>query len=345
MIRRTMAAVRGTRQRGIALLTALFVVALATIAATAMVTSDVIALHRAEGVIDSERAWWYALGVESWTKAILVQDLKNNKIDALNDIWAQPVAYFPIDNGSIRGHVEDLQGRFNLNALQSNTNNVQPVFQRLLDNIPGIDPVRVQGLGMAIQDWLDVDSERAGLNGFEDSDYLGLDPPYRAANQLISSPSELMAVHGMTLDLFQRLQPYVCALPGVTASKINVNTAPLPVLLAIAQKPDAQTLSDFVKSRVNNPVNQPTDVPGGAFTTSDGGTSSDWFLLQQEVTVGSARVALYSVIKRPSTGGSGGQNGGTNGVTAGAGTSGSNATASNATGNVPVVVAHQTGFY
>jgi general secretion pathway protein K len=337
------------RQRGIALLTALFVVALATIAAVAMESSSAIAVRRTETLRDSERAWWYADGAESWVKSVLEESSKANKgeYDSLADPWAQPVT-LPIDQGAITGQIVDLQGRFNLNNLAgaaaatggtgsgtsavtaatagTTANGQQSLaaqqtlaqFQRLLDNIPGIDPATTQGLGQAIRDWIDSDDERSGPDGAEDGDYLGLDPPYRAANQLMHSVTELMAVRGMTADIYNRLLPYVCALP-VTNAAININTAPLPVLMSLSTDVDGEQMQRLVEDRLKNPLKSTSDalkdykIPSGVKID----VKSSYFEMQGQVVVGSARVALYSVIYRPPS------------------TSGS-------TNAVPVVISHST---
>ncbi len=313
-------------QRGIALLTALFIVALATIAAVALVSSSSIALRRTENLIDSERAWWYADGAESWVKSILVEDTKSKKgnppPDSLGDAWAQPIDFLPIDQGGIRGRVIDLQGLFNLNNLgvtnQAQLANVTQQFQRLLENIKGIDSFTAAGLGEAIHDWIDADDDRIGANGAEDGDYLSLDPPYRAANQPFRSVSELMAVRGMTADLYTKLLPNICAIPlagkatAPTPTPININTAPLPVLMSLSATLDAQKVQAFTEDRIKNPATDTTIIQNwgqtsGAVAPKDVTVSSQYFELQAEVVVGSARVALYSVFLRPP--GSGGTNG------------------------------------
>jgi general secretion pathway protein K len=311
---------RPRRQKGIALLTALFVVALATIAAVALVSSSSIAIRRTENLQDSERAWWYADSAESWVKGILVEDAKENKTDSLADIWAQSVGVLPIEQGAIRGQVIDLQGLFNLNNLgaQDPTPYLQQ-FQRLVENIPDVDAFTAEGLGQAIRDWIDSDDERMGATGAEDGDYLSLDPPYRAANQPFRSVSELMAIRGMTPDIYTKLLPNVCALPNSNSggtlqptsvntlqpTPININTATLPVLMSLAPNVDAQAAQAFTESRVKDPLTDTTQfmqklVP----QTSTGvrpsvGVTSQYFELQAEVVVGSARVALYSVFHRP----------------------------------------------
>jgi hypothetical protein len=47
----------------------------------------------------------------------------------------------------------------------------------------------------------------------EDSAYSDADPPYRTANALITSPSELMAVTGFDRETYAKIAPYVTVLP------------------------------------------------------------------------------------------------------------------------------------
>src|SRR3546814_13490993 len=88
---------------------------LAAIAAAAILSSANLAIHRTQNLQESELAWWYVDGVESWVKTILLRDAEINKYDSLGDIWAMPVDFLPVDEGGLRGGVTDLQGRYNLN--------------------------------------------------------------------------------------------------------------------------------------------------------------------------------------------------------------------------------------
>lgn len=301
------------RERGVALITAVFVVVLASIAATALLYSTQIALRRTENLQDSESAWWYAQGLESWVELLLQREekTKNQAFDGLGDAWAQPVQYLPFDRGGVSGQLEDLQGRFNLNNLAASN----PVdarfyliqFRRLLDNLPGLDTFNTADVGPAIRDWIDADSEPSGPGGAETPDYLSLDPPYRAANQLMVSASELLAVKGMTPQLYDALRPYVCALPQI-GTKINVNTALAPVLASLSPSGENSQLQAFLKARLKRPVESVGAI--GAFGIVPAGVNvgryldvrTDYFLLRAEVHVGSAELALYSVIRRPQSG-------------------------------------------
>jgi len=291
------------KQGGIALVTAIFVVALASIAAVAMFEAANIAVHRSANLVQSEAELWYATGVESWVKGILIQDAKLNKNTVgFNGLWAQPVDFLPIDGGGIRGHMEDLQGRFNLNNLgvgQLNTGNnaaaTGPMIyiqqlDRLLDNLPNFDASKYHGLGYAIRDWIDADDQRSGTDGAEDQDYLSQDPPYRAANQPMRSVSELMLVKGMTKELYAALQPYVTALPvpvtttvtnplaGTgTITPININTAPEPVLLSLAPNiTNKANVEKFIAARKLQPISNVSEISTGdfAFIPAQGSSGS-----------------------------------------------------------------------
>lgn len=317
------------RQRGVALITAIFVVTLATIAAVAMLESSNISVHRSANLVQSETEWWYASGVESWVKGVLMQDAKlsaasGGNVVGLNGLWARPVDYLPIDGGAMRGHIDDLQGRFNLNNLATPStgtanNNAATAptpytqqFENLLDNLPNFDGSKYHGISAAIRDWVDQDSERSGTDGAEDQDYQSQDPPYRAANQGMHSVSELLLVRGVTKELYAALLPYVTVLPWTgTPTALNINTAPEPVLLSLGTNVNRSGIEQFMAQRKLSPAKDASELnsllgtqqPNANATQQPQlGVTSSYFGLQAEVFIGSGRLALYSVILRQGTG-------------------------------------------
>lgn len=298
------------RHRGIALITAMLVVALAAIAATAILSSANLAIHRTATLQDSEKAWWYALGAESLVKSLLERDLDQNRYDALTDLWAKPIDYLPTDEGFMRGEIVDLNGRYNLNNLgvadAAAFQKQVEIFTRLLANLEMTDEFRARAIANAIRDWIDTDNEPSGFDGAEDSEYLDTDPPYRVANRPMVSTSELMAIKGMDRELYQRLRDVVSALPQ-TGVPININTAPMPVLRALARQPGPE-LAAFERSRLEKPAETLQVLESaGVFGAQDApremmAVKSTFFLLRSEAFVGSGRIALYSFIYRPDQG-------------------------------------------
>ncbi len=304
------------RSRGVALITALLVVTLAAAAATALLTSANLSIHRSAALHDSEQGWWVARGVEAWVAGILEADRKDSQFDALTEPWAQPVDNLPVEQGFVRGRVEDLQGRFNLNNLDPRIAGevYQTQFRNLLRGLPDVDvPL---GLDSAVRDWIDADANPGSMNGAEDAEYLNLDPPYRTANRPFTVVSELLAIRGMTAEVYERLRPLVAALPlakgqqAPVATKINVNTAPVALLGALSANTDQARLADFDRHRREDPIEDAAELAAliaEGIWGADVGTAqldyrTQFFQIQGEVFVGSSRVALYSLIHRPDNG-------------------------------------------
>ena len=299
------------RQGGIALITAMLVMALATIAAAAVLGSANAAIRRTATLIDGERAWWYADGVESWVLSILERDRKDNDTDSFEDKWTQKLDYLPVEQGGLSGELEDLQGRFNLNNLAATGANAKVYgqqFQRLFVQA-GLEASQAQPVADAIRDWIDENQTPTGSGG-EDSDYMGLEQPYRAANREMKSPSELLAVKGMSREIYLQLAPLVATLPigaSKAATKVNINTAPQAVLMALSEKPNEQEIVKWLEDRKKEPTKDPSELQKRGALSADAtpdmtSTSTEYFLMKATAFIGSGRVSLYSVVRRPPSG-------------------------------------------
>jgi general secretion pathway protein K len=210
------------RQRGVALLVALLVVALAVILIAALLDRGELALARTRNVLRSEQAEAYAQGLETYAAQILATTALNNGADTNASPWALPLPPQPVPGGMISATMRDLNGCFNLNNLGPRSLDAGAslkIFQALLMHL-GIDP----GLAEAVKSW-------ANVGGDDASYYLALPIPYRPRHGAFAHVSELRLVRGVSGDVYARLAPYVCALPPGTT--INVNTASAPVLWSL----------------------------------------------------------------------------------------------------------------
>ncbi|OSM05328.1 type II secretion system minor pseudopilin GspK [Magnetofaba australis] len=287
-----------------ALLTALLIVALAGVAATAMASALRLRGHAMANMIHREQAYQIVLGGEAWARDILLQSQQENGYDALTEEWAGRVPPMPVRGGSVGGFLEDMQGRFNLNNLVHEEAQ-SPVsvgrFQRLLD-ILGLDP----NLANAIADWIDPDDIYGGPGGAENDLYAGVSPGVRTAGKPLVSVTELMQVHGVTQEVYQTLAPFVAALPVRTG--INVNTAKPEVLMSLADgvtRADAQVIID---QRKLEPFEKPEDflylpvLNQYDIDTSGIEVFSNFYLLNADAQVGRGRVRLFSLIERTGKG-------------------------------------------
>ncbi len=318
------------RQRGVALIIALVLVALATILATKLTFDGFIERRRTIGVLAAEQALHFGFGAEALAADVLAQDLQNSgQQTTLAAPWAQPTQPLPITPqddpegepiGTLQGQLEDMQGRFNLNNLArviqgSGTaggaaagaaalavvQDPQPLeqFQRLLVAV-GVEPK----WAAIARDWIDADDIPGSPDGAEDQIYTSQTPPYRTGNWPMTSPSELMNMPGFGADRYRKIAPYVTALPLATAT-INICTAPSVVLESLADNLNGEyspeVLANGRKTGCFPDLNAFRNVVGPkalAAITGRFDSKSQFFRLTTRITLGTTEFTLYSLLVR-----------------------------------------------
>lgn len=286
------------RNRGVALITALLIMALVTTLTYTLEWDNNLDLRRTIVMLNRDQAVAVALGAESWVQSILRQDLEESDTDHLGEIWASDLPGLPIDGGELFGDIEDLQGRFNVNNLLGADGEVDEPsleqFRRLLSAL-GIDP-RFAGIAA---DWLDSNQDAAFPDGAEDAIYTGMIPPYRAANQAITSTSELAALEGMDKASFDTLLPHIAALPGRTA--INVNTATGPVLQSLDENLTVADVERLLGEREESGFADLANTFSSLVTPevlNQLGETSDYFQLKVIVRIDTVRITYFSILER-----------------------------------------------
>jgi general secretion pathway protein K len=292
-------------QRGVALIMAVLIVALATILAVNVTFRGMVDQRRSANLFALDQGYEVALGAEAWAADILRQDAQESQTDHLGEIWAKSLPALPIDEGvgTVQGRLEDMQGRFNLNNLvfADGTANDKAIKQleRMLSMLD-IEPA----WATAIADWIDADTQPGFPDGAEDSAYTGMDPPHLTANMPITRASELMVLPEFGAERFRRLQPYVTALP--VGTKLNVCTAPGIVLdsLSESQRQFSLNPEDLAGRRKDACFPTLEDLRGTLDqaeydqikdTLSE---SSTYFRSTVWVTIGTTQFTLYSLLAR-----------------------------------------------
>ena len=290
-------------QRGVAVVMALSVVALAAIAVTAMMTTQSTWLRESELEVDHAQAEVLIQAGVDWARAVLSDDRRLNNVDHLKEPWTLRLPPMPVDNGELAGYIEDQQGTFNLNNLVSG-GKISVVqlerFRRLL-SILGLPPA----LAYSLADWIDADSDPQLNAGAEDEYYLSLPSPYLAANRPLTDVAELALVRGFSEEVRARLSPFVSALPANTA--VNVNTASPEVLSAIIDGLDLDAARALVAQRERAYFRDYADfssrLPRGVESTnSDLRVSSNYFVARVRVTIGAAEARGLALLARADIG-------------------------------------------
>lgn len=302
------------RQRGVALITAILIVALATVLAVHIGYQAFLDQRRTMTTFSLDQAQQIAIGAEAWVADILQKDARQSATtDDYTEEWAMRLPPLPVDGGEVMGQVDDMQGRFNLNNLvkwdqAANALVTDPAavarFARLLEMLEIED--KWAGL---IADWIDADIDPQFPDGAEDSMYTGLTPPYRTANMPITRTSELLAIADFGLERYRKLEPYVAALPVGTA--INLCTASPQVLDALTAKQRQYTLAVQSTAQTRQQRCFPTIAdlqaqldPKEKTELIDGNVvaqTSSYFRLSTVVTLGTTQLTMYSLLYRQNT--------------------------------------------
>jgi len=291
------------RQQGVALITAILLVAIATLIAAKLSWDNQVSIRRTETTLMQEQARLFALGGE----AVAIEYLRNDtdNYDLTDEFWLNtlPPVEIGIDEivlGQMQGRLEDAQGRLNINNLVPDTANrdVYAQFDRLFNTL-NIDTSIID----AIIDWIDTDT--VPLNrGAEDGTYTALDPGYRPANNYFTRISELRAVKGidaLDAETYNELLRHITALHpdwcGATPTLVNMNFATAEVMVAL----DANISLGQAEAWVEQRGSGWTDVDIiGVSPDAQAYVSVQTNCLQLYVTVnvGSLVLSMYSLLDR-----------------------------------------------
>ncbi len=310
------------RQRGVALLVVLLILAVMMMVATSISSRFQSALFRTSNLVNQTQARWYAYGSEALVAKVLNQDIKDSPlVTQLGQYWASENQNFPVDGGLITGQVVDAQACFNLNALSKTESGLPAgqlpfagkVFKQLLIQLQ-VDDYEAEQITAAMIDWLDSDDTLFSSLGAEDAWYQSLKVPYLTANKKMSDVSEIRMVRGVSPALYRRLLPQVCALPN-TDLQINVNTlrghqAPLMAALFLGNMSNDTGL-ELIQARPTDGWQQQADFKGMSQVTaavtglsevsqiySAVVVSSNFFEARMQIEIDTLRLRVNSLFKR-----------------------------------------------
>ena len=307
-----------SQQRGVALIAAVLMVALATVLAVEIGFKAYLAQRRAITLFSLDQAYQMGLGAEAYAAyGLMKSDLKRTE---LNQAWATPIRNLAVDRGDesqdagdISGELEDMAGRFNLNLLATppdNNDTAQQTkhranvdqFRRIVD-MAQLEPEWVD----KIVDWIDADTNAMPYGG-EDDLYTGLVPPYHTANRNITRTSELLALPEFGIERYRKLEPLVSALP--LDAQLNVCTAPGIVLDSLSATQRQYSLDPMwlAKQRQGGCFPDKTTMlntlTGDERARAEAmlAETSSYFRARMVITIGTAQFTLYSLLKREAAG-------------------------------------------
>lgn len=253
-------------QRGIALISVLLVMSLALLIIAGVLRSHRLLLQGSAQQLQHMHLQERALAKEALA-LLRLQDIgqtENGRIDLTQD-WASGRGY-EFEDIQVWAQVEDLAGRFNLNAL---------LRQGQIDQLTRERWSRL----LASLDLPELHLEQVGT---------------------LRELSQLRLLPGVDGQWLQRIEPWVALLP--TQAALNINTAP-PLLLRMLGDLDPATVAGLERQRLTRPwssVQAFTHDPllAGAGLRSHGlGIDSRWFRITVQVTQGQRGLRLASDVE------------------------------------------------
>lgn len=249
--------------------------------------------------------------------AALYEDGLQGGADTLREPWAKAgalVLYSQMlfEEGACELSISDHCGRINVNRLLDKDGRPDAAVRAVLERLLKQRQFEVQDASRlldALVDWLDEDDEITGF-GAEQSYYRSLSRPYGCRNGPLDSIEELLFVAGFTPELLYGTKERPGIYPFITIygdGRININTAPHEVLLALSDQMDAELAERLERFRADGKndaakVDWYKDVPGMGSISIDASllrTSSDYFEVISTGDVEGIRKTLKAAVARP----------------------------------------------
>jgi general secretion pathway protein K len=251
-------------QRGIALISVLLVLSLALLITSGLLRSHHLSLQSSGQQLQQIHLRQLASGGETWALMLLRDALQDAKkpVERVQG-WTDMAPDFEVEDAQILIDIDDLAGRFNLNALLRQGQVDQVTLNRWARLLELLDlpPVQLSQVG-----------------------------PLREFSQLRLLP-------GIDARLLQRLEPWVALLPTDVA--LNINSAPALVLRTLgkvdAATADALVLQAATTSWASVQVFTQDPLLSGQGLSSHGlGTHSRWYRIRVQVIRGGRELHLAS---------------------------------------------------
>lgn len=296
-----------SRQRGVAVVTALLLTTLAITIVASLFWQQQVQVRSIENQRLQLQKQWVLRGALDWAALILREDAKHSSVDTLDEPWAVPLADTRLDqyveNGraaddisdaTLSGYIQDAQSRYNLANLYSKGNIDHAevtVFARLLDHLR-IDP----SLAQATAELMASANQQPDTASIQNSAQVTTQP------LALTHVDDLLAIPGFTPQALHALKDYVIFLPRPTP--VNVNTAPAEVLAARVAGLSFSAANSLIQTRETASFRDLADFSNrlsGQYPTPLAhqiSVSSNYFLVNGKVRMNRAGLEMQALMER-----------------------------------------------
>ena len=310
------------QQRGVAVLLALFIVAIATLIVTDLFWRQFVLYRTIENQQNNSQARLLLHGAQDWARSIL-QDQTHPGFDALSDPWAQPLAQTRLDQlgetapiasqATLEGQITDAQARFNLRNLLDSTGAINPVQLAILDKLATLlsAPAGTAQLiaGYVAQAYAGgvpaVSASLAALASTPGVQAPALVVPLTNGARPIPPvfPEDLAAVPGIDPVAAQTLSPFIILLDQAN-TPVNFNTAGPEMMAATIPELTISDANALAAERDRAYFISVGDIQnrlkghGGAFPTVGVSTNSQYFIVDGTIRIQNAATRMRALVRR-----------------------------------------------
>ncbi len=206
---------------GSAIVAVLLVVAIITIIAVGLMSQQRIDIRRTQQLQTASQAYRYSQAVVFWAAGELKKPDNASASDKDQDtVWQLDFPSLAIEGnrGQVNGRLERLDQRVNLNGLTEITDQDDFVLSMGL-KVPDLSEFELRSILKNLNDWVAPTNDTTEEPANNDSYYTSLTPPYSPAHMPMVSVSELRLVVGVEAEVYQKLLPYIIALPSEVVGK------------------------------------------------------------------------------------------------------------------------------
>lgn len=282
------------KEKGSAIISALFVMILVSIAATAMSLRLQIDIQRTTLIKNTQAMLLSAQNATLQTMSFLLK----KEIDPQHTTTVKPTT---VTSGAVKLNIQltCLQGLFNLNNLKDKKY-IHTFAQLLLIANPKMNVGDAIEISEATADWVKRLNIHKGQTSL-DSYYL--EHGYQQPHMPMASTSEFRLIKGVNQKIYRHTQPFITALPPLTA--INVNTAPRQVLQILGAGLSKEVASKLIQERGENgfksekAFNESKIAKKMQLSIDHKHLSldSEYYLIAIKATLGNDALTLFSRIK------------------------------------------------
>jgi general secretion pathway protein K len=248
------------KQEGVALITTLMIVALLVTVVIEFNRIAVAEIDISKNFGDEKKILFTVIAGVNVVGELLRIEKKFIPGVTLTGKWAQSRTYFEaassmMEEERLEGEITDENGKINVNSLggkEDEFNEAQKaLWERLLKQSRfDLSAEQVDTIIHSVKDWIDGDDKMTGIYGAEEAFYETRGYPCK--NGSLDYIEELLLIKGITEEIFygtegkEGLRPYFTVYGD---SALNINTAPIPVLMALSVNMTESIAADLDKYR------------------------------------------------------------------------------------------------